>query len=123
VFNVYLHVSLCNGWLPFVSEIGQPVDTLKEFRMAIAVGPDNARFAYVCAIALNDGGQCKDTVQILRRALKHAAYDRDVPSGLAYFTAKSGDRAPALGYAKQLRDLDPENPQYAQMEKQIGGAR
>ena len=33
------------------------------------------------------------------------------------------NRDAALGYVKQLRELDPENPSYAQMEKQIEGAR
>jgi Flp pilus assembly protein TadD len=53
--------------------------------------------------------------------LKREPYDRDLLSGLAYFTAQAGNRELALGYARQLRALDPENSQYAQMEKQIEG--
>ena len=59
---------------------------------------------------------------MLAAARKRDPYDRDVLSGLAYFTAQAGNRELALGYVKQLRELDPENPQYAQMAKQIEGA-
>ena len=40
---------------------------------------------------------------------------------LAHFTARSGNRELALNYVKQLRELDPENAEYAQMTKQIEG--
>jgi len=53
--------------------------------------------------------------------LLFGAYRRDVLSGLAYFTAQAGNRELALSYVKQLRELDPENRQYAQMAQQIGG--
>jgi Flp pilus assembly protein TadD len=59
---------------------------------------------------------------VLTAALKREPYDRDLLSGLAFFTAQAGDRARALGYVRQLRELDPENPQYAQMARQIEGA-
>ena len=39
--------------------------------------------------------------------------------GLAYFTAQAGNRELALGYVKELRELDPENAQYARMASQI----
>ena len=38
-------------------------------------------------------------------------------------TPRAANRDAALGYVKQLRELDPENPSYAQMAKQIEGAR
>ena len=93
---------------------------MRIFRIELA--PDSARFAYVYAVALNDAGRAKDALQVLAAALKRDPYDRDVLSGLAYFTAQAGNRELALGYVKQLRELDPENPQYAQMAKQIAGA-
>ena len=59
---------------------------------------------------------------MLDAALKRSPYDRDVLSGLAHFSRRRGDRDVALGYVKQLRELDPENTEYAQMAKQIEGA-
>ena len=55
-------------------------------------------------------------------ARKREPYDRDVLSGLAFFTAQSGNREAALGYVKELRELDPDNPEYARMAQQFGGA-
>ena len=73
-------------------------------------------------MALNGAGQTKEALAVLAAALKREPYDRDLLSGLAFFTAQSGNRERALGYVQQLRELDPENPQYAQMARQIEGA-
>jgi Tfp pilus assembly protein PilF len=48
-------------------------------------------------------------------------YDRDVLAALAHFRARAGDREAALRYVKQLRGLDPESVEYAQMAKQLEG--
>jgi predicted CXXCH cytochrome family protein len=100
----------------------QASEGLKELRKAVELAPENARFAYVYAVALHDAGQIKEAIQVLATALKREPYDRDVLSGLAYFTAQAGNRQQALGYVRQLRELDPENPQYAQLAKQIQSA-
>ena len=42
--------------------------------------------------------------------------------GLAYFNAQAGKRDVAMGYVKELRELDPDSAEYAQMAKQIEGA-
>jgi len=100
----------------------QPAEGLKELRTAARLAPENARFAYVHAVALNDAGQAKEAMQVLASALKREPYDRDILSGLAHFTAQAGNREQALGYVRQLRELDPENSQYIQMAKQIESA-
>jgi len=100
----------------------QNAEGLKELRMAAQLAPESGRFAYVYAVALNDAGQTKEAMQLLAAALKREPYNRDVLSGLAYFTAQAGNRAEAMNYVKQLRELDPENVQYTQMAKQLGGA-
>ena len=99
----------------------QIAEGLTELRIAAKLAPESGRFAYVYAVALNDAGQTREAMQVLAATLKREPYNRDVLSGLAYFTAQTGNRAQALVYVKQLRELDPENAQYAQMAKQIGG--
>jgi Flp pilus assembly protein TadD len=101
----------------------QPAEGLKSLRTAVQLAPDNARFAYVYAVALNDAGRTREAVQVLASALKREPYDRDLLTGLAHFAAQAGDREQALGYFRQLRGLDPENSQYAQMVKQIERAQ
>ncbi len=99
----------------------QTAESLKSLRAAAELAPENARFAYVYAVALNGAGKTKEALAVLAGARKREPYDRDVLSGLAFFTAQSGDREAALGYVKALRELDPENPQYARMAQEFGG--
>ena len=94
-------------------------DAIKSLAEAAQLDPSNGRYAYVHAVALNDSGHSQQALKTLQSALKRQPYDRDLLSGLAYYTARSGNRDAALDYVKQLRDLDPENPAYAQMAKQI----
>ena len=76
---------------------------------AAKLAPSNAqyKYAYVYAVALNDTGRPQD-------ALKHQPYEREVLFALAQYSA-AGNREAALGYARQLQELDPENPQYARL--------
>ena len=96
-------------------------ESLHALRDAANLEPDNARYAYVYAVALNDAGQISDALKVLDTARTRHPYDRNVLSALVHFTARSGNREPALNYVKQLRELDPENAEYAQMAKQIDG--
>jgi predicted Zn-dependent protease len=94
-------------------------ESLQAFAAARKLAPQNARFAYVHAVALNDAGQPGEALKALRSALAKNPNDRDLLSGLAYFTAQGGDRAGALVYATRLRELDPESAEFAQMERQL----
>jgi predicted CXXCH cytochrome family protein len=94
-------------------------ESLKELEAAARLAPESARFAYVYSVALNDAGQSREAVKVLESALARNGNDRDLLSGLAYFTAQGGDRARAQGYVKRLRELDPANPDYVQLEKQF----
>jgi tetratricopeptide (TPR) repeat protein len=94
-------------------------ESLKEFEIAARLAPESARFAYVHAVALNDAGQPREALKAMETALARSPNDRDLLSGLAYFSAQGGDRARAQGYVKRLRVLDPENAEYARMEKQL----
>ncbi|MEO8306043.1 MAG: tetratricopeptide repeat protein [Betaproteobacteria bacterium] len=95
-------------------------ESLAALREAARIVPDDGRFAYVYAVALNSAGRPRDALTILEAVLKARPYDRDVLSGLAYFNAQAGNRDAALGYARQLRELDPENREYAGLAEQIG---
>ncbi|MEO8137532.1 MAG: tetratricopeptide repeat protein, partial [Betaproteobacteria bacterium] len=97
-------------------------EALQEFRTAATLAPTSGRFAYVYGVALNSGGQSAEAIKVLNAARMRRPYDRDVLSGLAYFNAQAGKREAALGYVRQLRELDPDNAEYAQMAKQIEGA-
>jgi Flp pilus assembly protein TadD len=94
-------------------------DALKELAAAVRLDPGNARYAYVYAVALNDAGDSKRALKVLETALARQPYDRDLLSGLAFYTAQAGRRDEALRYAKQLVELDPENSEYAQLAARL----
>ncbi len=88
---------------------------LKEVAEAAKLAPDDARFAYVYAVALNDSGKKAEALRVLSAASKAHPYDRDLLFGLAHYSAAAGQHDAALGYAKKLAELDPENPEYARL--------
>ena len=96
-------------------------DSLRALREAAQIAPEDARFAYVYAVALHSAGQSRDALKVLESALRRHPHDRDLLSGLAHFSAQAGYRDAALGYVKQLRELDPENAEYAQLAASIAG--
>ena len=112
-----LHHSLA---LTFVRQ-KRTADALKELAEATRLDPGNARYAYVFGVALNDAGDPKRALKVLETALARKPYDRELLSGLAFYTAKAGQRDVALVYARQLVALDPENPEYARLAARIEG--
>jgi len=97
-------------------------EALPSLATAMRIDPGNARYAYVYAVALHDQRQGAQAQKVLRDALARNRYDRDLLSALASYALEGGDRGAALGYAKQLRELDPEDAQYAQLVARIEDA-
>ncbi|MBL8527108.1 MAG: tetratricopeptide repeat protein, partial [Burkholderiales bacterium] len=98
----------------------QTAAAVRELGEAAKLAPANARYAYVYAVALHDTGRPQDALRVLREALKRQPYDREVLFVLAQYSA-AGNRESALGYARQLLELDPENPQYARLVASLSG--
>jgi predicted CXXCH cytochrome family protein len=101
----------------------QPAEALAELQAATRLAPQNARYAYVYGVALSDGGRAAEAARVLTAALKQSPFDRDILAALADFATQAGHRDEALAYAGRLRAVDPENPQYAQIEAQLRAGR
>ena len=85
--------------------------------------PDNARYAYVYAVALNDAGKTKEALQRARRRTRRRIRTIAISSSASRtISAAAGQRDAAVGYAKTLAELDPENPEYAQLAASLGAA-
>ena len=82
---------------------------LKEFVEAARLAPDNARYAYVQAIAVHSAGQRDQALVILRNANKRHPGNLDILGALLSMSRESGDRPAALGYARELAGLLPDN--------------
>ena len=86
-------------------------EALPFLRDAAALDPDNARYAYVYAVALNSSGSTAEAKELLERTHKQHPTDRNVLLGLIAFERDSGDIAAAVAHAQELAALEPQNPQ------------
>ena len=100
----------------------QTAAALKELAEAVRLDPASARYAYVYAVGLNDSGRAAEALKVLEATRQRHPFDRDVLSGLAFYSSRAGNRDAALGYAKQLQELDPENPEFARLVASIANA-
>jgi len=73
------------------------------------LAPDNARYGYVYAIALNSAGRRGEALTVLRSALQRHPEDLEILGALVSINREAGDRRAALRYAKQAAILLPGN--------------
>jgi hypothetical protein len=66
-------------------------------RRASELAPDNARYAYIYAVALNSAGAHDDAMAVLERTHARRPADRDVLIALVSVARDTGDLATALG--------------------------
>jgi Flp pilus assembly protein TadD len=78
---------------------------------AAELASDNVRYAYVYTIALNSTGSPEQSRAVLAETHKQHPADRDVLVALIAAARGSGDFARALSYARELAQLNPNDPQ------------
>ncbi len=86
-------------------------DALGQLRGASELAPDNARYAYVYAIALNATGAPGQAMTVLEAAHARTPGDRDVLVGLVTIARDKGDAGTALHHARELAALYPADAQ------------
>jgi tetratricopeptide (TPR) repeat protein len=77
---------------------------------AATLQPDNVRYSYVYAVALQSSGHADQAITILQQAHERRPADREILTGLVSFERDQGNLPAAIGYAKQLIQLEPDNP-------------
>jgi Flp pilus assembly protein TadD len=80
---------------------------LDPLRRASELAPDNARYAYVYAVALNSTGASGQAVAVSDEAHRQHPTDRDVLMALVSIARDTGDFGTALRYARELVTHDP----------------
>ena len=90
-------------------------EALDQLRQASALAQDNARYAYVYAIALNSTGAPAEAVALLERTHQQHPTDRDVLVALVSIAQDRGDLATALRYARELAGQYPADMQVRAM--------
>lgn len=86
-------------------------DALPELRRANELAPDNARYAYVYAVALNSIGARERAMELLEQTHQRHPTDRDTLLALVSFAREAGDFATALAHARELAALYPSDMQ------------
>jgi tetratricopeptide (TPR) repeat protein len=86
-------------------------DALPELRQASEFAPDNARYAYVYAIALNSIGAGASAMELLENTHKRHPADRDTLLALVAIARETGEFATALTHARELVALYPTDMQ------------
>ncbi len=80
-------------------------EALEVLRMAWTLDADNARYAYVYALALNSTGSPQEAIALLEGAHQTHPNDRHILSALVAFHRDRGNRTAARAYADRLRNL------------------
>jgi predicted CXXCH cytochrome family protein len=86
-----------------LTRLNRSDSALHEFDRAASLDPQNARFAYVHAVALHSAGKVDAAIAKLQSVLTLHPGDGDVLNALVNFARARGDTALAERYAAQLR--------------------
>ena len=78
-----------------------------ELERAAGLNPDNPRYIYVYAVALNTAGQPRQALMLLQGAHNAHPVNTDILSALVAFHRDAGNSAQAARYAKKLEALAP----------------
>ena len=104
---------------------GDKAAALPALSQAARLAPDNARYAYVHAIALNSAGKRSEALAVLGATHARHPDDVDVLNALVSINVEAGQHKAALGYARQLATLLPEDPSVrrllADLQSRAGG--
>ena len=82
-------------------------EALGSLARAAELDPDQARYAYVYAVALHGAGQTARALEVLRVAHQRHPGDRDTLVALATMSRDAGDLPAAVAWARALADLAP----------------
>lgn len=95
---------------------------MDELRQANALAPDNARYAYVYAVALHSSGSAAPAMTLLEQTHQRHPTNRDVLGALISFSQQKGDAQTVLRYAQELLALEPGNVQLERFVRQLRSA-
>jgi Flp pilus assembly protein TadD len=91
---------------------------LELLRRAHELAADNARYAYVYAVALNSTGAHGDALALLEQTHRQHPADRDVLFALVSIARDAGNLDAAL-HARELVDHYPADPQFGTLLQEL----
>ena len=103
-------------WLTRQNRLSEAIDALNQ---ATKLAPDISRYAYVYGIALNSAGQISKARQVLGAAQAKFPENIDILYALVTIHRDQGDAQGALGYAKRLATLRPDQEYFQQLVNEL----
>ena len=94
-------------------------EALAHLKQAVRLAPDQPRYAYVYGVALHSLGNEDLSIKVLVDAHKRFAGDAEILQALTTMERDLGQRTAARGYAQQLVDLVPDDPQAQALLRQL----
>ena len=82
-------------------------EAIEALEQAARYSPDNARYVYVYAVALNSAGETARALLVLQGAHNRFPNNTDILSALVAFNRDSGNPEAARRYAERLQSLSP----------------
>lgn len=99
---------------------GRHADAIEALKRAADLSAES-RFAYAYAVALHSSGKAAEAIATLERARVRDPRDRDLLFALATFHRDAGNAAKALGYAEQLQQFHPDDPEARALATSLRG--
>ena len=90
-------------------------EALSELRRAAELAPEQARYAYVYAVALHSAGRSSEAMTALKESLARHPDDRDTLLALISFSREADDPGTALEYAQRLARIAPSDQSLAKL--------
>ena len=92
-----------------LAQVRSGLPALDSLRQAADLAPDNSRYNYIYAIALNGEGKAEPAIRVLERALKKTPNDRDILIALVTINRDRGDLGQARVFARRLVAVFPQD--------------
>lgn len=97
----------------------QPLEALVSLQRAMQLAPDNDRYVYIYALALNSQGRGADAIDILDGALKPAQPNRDMLLALVTISRDMGRSKQARDFADKLVIAFPQDNAAARLRDSL----
>jgi len=92
---------------------------LQALNEAHKLAPNNSRYAYVYAVALQSTGDLPQAIRVLEQTLIMIPVDVDILFALVTFNRDAGNREQARLHLKKLQALLPDNPAIEQLSQEL----
>ena len=94
-------------------------DAIDSLAKAAELDPDNRRYQYVYAVALQSVGKQEQAIETLQKVHEQQPSDADILYALVSFNRDAGNREAALAYARKLQSLIPGNPEIGKLVQSL----